>query len=98
MREPPKGWAPSVDQVTQLCHFALGLVFLFAPAAVFGRTLWCAAGGFFAALVFAALKEFVFDIRVEEDSWANSFEDFRFYALGAYTGLFVSLLGVWLNG
>ena len=97
------GWQPSYESVCQGLHFALGVLFTVAPSAVWGRGWVCTMAGFLFTIVFATAKEAGFDTLWpvawggEGDSWADSWDDWRHYVLGAYTGLVICLVGVWLK-
>lgn len=81
-------WYPSVPEITQGLHAALGLAGVWGPVAVLGVSPWW---GFVGVLAFAAVKEGVFDIIVESDGWYNGLIDFSFYALGAGAALGLTL-------
>ncbi len=97
-----RDWQPSYESVCAGLHAALGALIVLLPGALFGRSLTCAFWGFIASVAFAAVKEAADTLLPaswggEKDSWADSWVDFRGYVLGAYTGLVVALVGVWLK-
>lgn len=85
-------WVPSFNLVAQMSH-------LFAAAAiVFGARLlfrWPLLWGFAAVLLWAALKEFLFDVWVELDTWTNCWLDFGVYMLGGALAVLAVLIREW---
>lgn len=78
----------SDEDVTQGLHICLGAIFILLPVCWewhFAQ-LWGTGIG----LIFAAVKEFFWDIRFEDPAtsggWKGSTEDFYFYVLGIVLG------------
>ncbi len=76
---------PSLDLVSQIAHVAIGTSImwgctLFIPE-VFGW--WRQLIGFLSTIAWGIVKDYGYDIVVEEDSWSGSTIDIAFYLVGA---------------
>ncbi len=72
-------WYPTCNEGFQAAHF-----FAATTIGLLCRLLkYPAISCICLILAFALVKEFVFDILVEQDTWANSLEDFLYYLVGA---------------
>lgn len=81
------------DQVlAQFGHFFGALSIVYIVSTFFGQSgMWWTFG---VGLVYALLKEFVFDILVEKDTWPDSLMDFAFLVLGGLVAIGFFYLGV----
>jgi hypothetical protein len=78
----------SMNDVSQALHVALGALFLFAPVALH----WPhpKVVGSIVGLVYAALKEGIYDVYYEDaETRGSGLVDFSFYLLGMGIGLLV---------
>lgn len=81
-------WYPSEEVDAQMAHVGWGIAFVLLVHVWGGGLLL----GLLVVLAWATLKEFVFDIVIEQDSWASSAVDFAFYCVGAAMGMIGVLL------
>ena len=81
-------WYPSEEVDAQAAHAGWGMA-LFLMVCYWG---WGLLGGAMVVVGWAAVKEFVFDIVIEKDTWDSSAVDFAFYLVGAVVGLMVVML------
>ncbi len=82
----------NVQYLAQIGHFFGALCVVFLMGTFCGsHGLWYTFG---IGLVYATLKEFVFDIRIEKDTWANSVMDFSFYVFGGLVAVGLFCLAV----
>lgn len=80
-------WYPSANLDAQFAHVGWGALLVTAVALGWRATkrplgiapVWA---GTVLALVYAAVKEFAFDVLVERDGFRNGAADFAFYAIG----------------
>lgn len=77
-------WMPSFNLVAQLAHFGWG-GFIVTSFALFGMEWF----GFLGLFAFAALKEFVFDALIEEQSFQDNALDFGIYLTGGMAALLI---------
>jgi hypothetical protein len=84
MPAPPKLdeiaiWIPTLDDISQTAHIFIASTVVLASAH-FAKRPWT---GFWIAIAWAGVKEFIFDPIIEQDSWESCLWDFAFYCLGA---------------
>lgn len=80
---------PSAEQIVQSLHVFVALTILFGLRLFRFRIRNCCL----LALVFALVKEFVYDILVEADTWLGSLWDFAWYMVGIVLGMITMVLG-----
>jgi hypothetical protein len=73
-------WYPSEDLDAQFAHALAGMTAVFGAQALWPGYWWMGAIGI---LIFAALKEFLFDALIEQQPFHVNLRDFGFYMLGA---------------
>lgn len=72
-------WMPSFELVSQLAHFFAAAAVVLAAVYLWG---WRPATACLAMLAFALVKEFGFDLAIEQDALWSSCVDFSTYLLG----------------
>jgi hypothetical protein len=81
-------WMPTQNQIAQCSHFFIAVsIVLLARLCGFH---WLVQAGL--VLAWALPKEFVFDLIVEQDSFADSREDFLWYCIGGAVAVGLLLL------
>ncbi len=82
LRSLPVTWYPSAMLDAQLSHMGWGAFVMLVSYVQFG----CSCVGILFLVGFIILKEFVFDIIVEKDTWVLSAFDMGMYVVGALLG------------
>lgn len=84
-------WYPSDEVDAQMAHLGWGAFISFA-----GSTIWGPGVGAAMLLAWATLKEFAFDIVIEEDTWLDSLFDWSMYLVGGAIGYSFFFGQIWL--
>jgi len=71
-------WYPSADVDAQCAHMTTAIAIVLITVVLHHSLVL----GCILALIWAIIKEFIFDFAVEADSWFNSILDFSFYIIG----------------
>lgn len=81
-------WYPSDEVDAQMAHLGWGM------AIILGSTfMWGLVWALVALELWAAVKEFCFDILIEKDTWLSSLFDWSMYQVGGALGLAVLFFG-----
>lgn len=78
-------WMPTIAVDAAACHFFVSM-WAMAQCRAWGWRWW--TGPLF-VVVFALVKEFWVDIRLERDSWTGSAIDASWYGIGMVVGYFL---------
>lgn len=80
-------WMPSNDLIAQLAHAGWG-AFIVVAFGLFGHFWWGALG----VLLYATLKEFVFDKYIERQSFHDNLHDWIYWMVGLWSGVGLALI------
>lgn len=88
-------WMNNPQYLAQVGHFFGAYSLILTVARFQGSVPHLALAVYTALLVAAAIKEFWYDMRYElpVQTWADSIEDFVFYAFGGSAALMVGCIG-----
>jgi hypothetical protein len=92
-------WMPTADVDAQAAHWGWGIAIVMAFPACFPNAVWFHVPiifyGLLTAEAFSLVKEFVWDILTEPDTWADSREDWFFYQCGIANAMALYFLTWW---
>jgi hypothetical protein len=81
-------WTPTEDQLAQTAHIAIAAMLVFGTSYLFNCSpLW----GVLVVAAWVAVKDFVFDLWVEQSTVRAELRDAVFYAVGALVALALCL-------
>jgi hypothetical protein len=88
-------WTPSAEFLAQAGYAALGALFVLAPVAWSNQVAWGLWGGL-TGFAYMGVKDFTFDLWIEQASVSEGWRDFAYLAGGVLAAGATLLLRSWL--